>query len=227
MTSSRFREGFNAAIDLIALTVKQELVPRLPEEVGTWYHANRILLSTCDEDLKGSEKDDLLKFFNNKFGQGWIHWCVPGCCASREAFLEHRVCIYLDLFPYRTITSITTLTLTITNFKSQLLGEGPQVFVCRLFIHLSFNDASLYNVFFCWIAVLTLVRCKEDQVLYACTARHFPKRAALVPLETFRIGLSILHTWGSCESVASRCLESCLWQVARGDVGNRKQLGRG
>ena len=93
MTSSRFREGFNAAIDLLALAVKQELVPRLPEEVGNWYDSNRILLSTCDEDLNDSEKDELLKFFNHKFGQGWIHWCVPGCCASRDVFLEHRVCI--------------------------------------------------------------------------------------------------------------------------------------
>ena len=86
MTSSRFREKFLTALERVARQVKRLPVGSLPPEVENWKLSNAQALQLCKEGLTEDECRSILDFFNSKFGSGWHHYCVPGCCSGGDDF---------------------------------------------------------------------------------------------------------------------------------------------
>ena len=87
MTSSRFREKFQTALEHVSRSVTRISVGVLPEEIGEWRQANERALGLCREGLSDEEFDAILSFFNARFGSGWYHYCAPGCCQGNDDFL--------------------------------------------------------------------------------------------------------------------------------------------
>ena len=88
MTSSKFREKFLTALEHVAKSVDRFCVGCLPREVEGWVQANRRALEFCKDGLTEEEVEAILRFFNGKFGSGFTHFCVPGCCQGNDDFYE-------------------------------------------------------------------------------------------------------------------------------------------